>query len=258
MRVIATAGHVDHGKSALVEALTGTHPDRLQEEKEREMTIDLGFAYFPLPGGEPVAIIDVPGHSDFIENMLAGVGGVDAALLAIAADEGVRPQTREHLAILDLLGVRSGLVALTKVDLAPDREWLELVQEEARRLLVPTGWVSCPILPVSARTRQGLQDLVGALAQVLAARPRRPDLGRPRLPVDRAFTLSPASERWSPERCWMEPSRSARRSRCSPKEGVPACAGSSLITRRLSARSPEAESHSTSVGSRWNRCTAAI
>ncbi len=189
MRVIATAGHVDHGKSALVEALTGTHPDRLIEEKEREMTIDLGFAYFQLPGGEPVAIVDVPGHRDFIENMLAGVGGVDAALVVIAADEGVMPQTREHLAILDLLGIHSGVVALTKADLVEDSEWLDLVRGEVERLLAPTGLAQSPILPVSARTRQGLEQLTRALSQVLAGAPRRPDLGRPRLPVDRAFTL---------------------------------------------------------------------
>jgi len=120
MRVLATAGHVDHGKSTLVEALTGTHPDRLKEEREREMTIDLGFGYFTLPDGTLVGIIDVPGHRDFIDNMLAGVGGVDAALLVIAADEGPMPQTREHLAILDLLGVKTGLVALTKIDLVTD------------------------------------------------------------------------------------------------------------------------------------------
>jgi selenocysteine-specific elongation factor len=126
MRVIGTAGHVDHGKSTLVEALTGTHPDRLKEEREREMTIDLGFAWFNLPGGEPVGVIDVPGHRDFIENMLAGVGGIDAALFVVAADEGVMPQTREHLAILDLLQIPGGVVALTKTDLAENDEWVAL------------------------------------------------------------------------------------------------------------------------------------
>ena len=125
MRVIATAGHVDHGKSTLVEALTGTHPDRLKEEQQREMTIDLGFAWFSLPDGEPVGVVDVPGHRDFIENMLAGVGGIDAALLVIAADEGVMPQTREHLAILDLLQVRAAVVALNKADLVDDPDWLD-------------------------------------------------------------------------------------------------------------------------------------
>src|SRR6186997_864439 len=127
--VIGTAGHVDHGKSTLVKALTGIDPDRLAEEKARAMTIDLGFAWLTLPGGQSVSIVDVPGHERFIKNMLAGVGGIDAALLVVAADEGPMPQTVEHLAILDLLGIDRGLVALTKVDLV-DEEWLALVQEE--------------------------------------------------------------------------------------------------------------------------------
>jgi len=112
MRVIGTAGHVDHGKSTLIEALTGTHPDRLKEEREREMTIDLGFAWLELPGGEEIGIVDVPGHRDFIENMLAGVGGVDAVLFVIAADEGIMPQTREHLSILNLLQVQGGVLVV--------------------------------------------------------------------------------------------------------------------------------------------------
>jgi selenocysteine-specific elongation factor len=189
MRVIATAGHVDHGKSALVEVLTGTHPDRLKEEQRREMTIDLGFAYFGLPDGELVGVVDVPGHRDFIENMLAGVGGIDAALLVIAADEGVMPQTREHLAILDLLHVRAGVVALNKIDLVNDPEWLALVRQDIQRALQPTALADSEILPVSARTRAGLPALAAALARSLAAQPRRPDLGRPRLGIDRAFTL---------------------------------------------------------------------
>src|SRR5512137_1758043 len=135
MHVIGTAGHVDHGKSTLVEALTGTHPDRLKEEREREMTIDLGFAWLTLPSGEEIGIVDVPGHRDFIENMLAGVGGIDAAMFVIAADEGVMPQTREHLAILDLLQIPAGVVALTKVDLVEDPAWLDLVEEDVRSVL---------------------------------------------------------------------------------------------------------------------------
>ena len=128
MHVIGTAGHVDHGKSTLVEALTGMDPDRLKEEKERSMTIDLGFAWMSQGEGQPeIGIVDVPGHRDFIENMLAGVGGIDLAILVIAADEGVMPQTKEHLAILDLLQVTAGVVALTKVDLVDDQDWLELV-----------------------------------------------------------------------------------------------------------------------------------
>ena len=131
MYVLGTAGHVDHGKSTLVKALTGIDPDRLQEEKEREMTIDLGFAWLRLPGGPEVSIVDVPGHERFIKNMLAGVGGIDAALLVIAADEGPMPQTNEHLNILDLLGVERGLIVLTKRDLV-DADWLDLVREEVR------------------------------------------------------------------------------------------------------------------------------
>ena len=130
MRVIGTAGHVDHGKSTLIEALTGIHPDRLKEEREREMTIDLGFAWLELPGGEPVGIVDVPGHRDFIENMLAGIGGIDAVLFVVAADEGVMTQTREHLAILDILQINGGVIALTKIDMVSDGEWLDLVEDD--------------------------------------------------------------------------------------------------------------------------------
>ena len=146
MRVIGTAGHVDHGKSTLVEALTGTHPDRLKEEREREMTIDLGFAWFTLPNGEEVGIVDVPGHRDFIENMLAGVGGIDTSLFVIAADEGVMPQTREHLSILDILQIQGGVVAMTKIDIVEDVEWLDLVEEEIRDLMVGTILESAPII----------------------------------------------------------------------------------------------------------------
>ena len=132
MYVIGTAGHVDHGKSTLVEALTGIDPDRLREEKERGMTIDLGFAWLQLPSGNETSIVDVPGHERFVNNMLAGVGGIDLALLVVAADESVMPQTREHLAILDLLRVERGLVAVTKRDLVDD-DWLELVISGCRR-----------------------------------------------------------------------------------------------------------------------------
>ncbi len=190
MRVLATAGHVDHGKSTLVEALTGTHPDRLKEEREREMTIDLGFGYFTLPDGTFVGIVDVPGHRDFIDNMLAGVGGVDAALLAIAADEGPMPQTREHLAILDLLGVTTGIVALTKIDLVRDPEELALIHRNIEELLQPTALSGAEILPVSARTGAGIPELKQALVRLLKESPPRSDLGRPRLPVDRSFMLT--------------------------------------------------------------------
>lgn len=190
MRVIGTAGHVDHGKSTLVEALTGMNPDRLKEERERQMTIDLGFAWFSLPNGEQVGIVDVPGHRDFIENMLAGIGGIDAALLVIAADEGVMPQTREHLAILDLLKIPGGVVALTKIDLIEDPAWMDMVAEEVREILAGSVLAEAPLVRVSARTKQGLEDLMKALQFCLESRPPRRDLGRPRLPVDRVFSIA--------------------------------------------------------------------
>ncbi len=189
MRVIGTAGHVDHGKSTLVRALTGINPDRLKEEQRREMTIELGFAWLTLPDGEEVGVVDVPGHRDFIENMLAGVGGIDAVLFVVAADEGVMPQTREHLAILDLLQVPGGVVALTKCDMADDPDWLELVEMDLMQVLAGTVLEGAPILRVSARTGSGLDELRQALAACLAERPPRADLGRPRLPVDRVFTM---------------------------------------------------------------------
>lgn len=190
MFVIGTAGHVDHGKSTLVEALTGIDPDRLQEEQEREMTIDLGFAWFVLPSGREVSIVDVPGHERFVKNMLAGMGGIDAALLVVAADEGVMPQTREHLDILDLLEVPRGVVAISKVDLIQDPEWLDLVVEEVREHLAGTSLEGAPLVPVSGRTRAGLDDLVGALDAVLEEATPREDRGRPRLPIDRAFIIT--------------------------------------------------------------------
>ncbi|MFM8322264.1 MAG: selenocysteine-specific translation elongation factor [Chloroflexota bacterium] len=197
MRVIGTAGHVDHGKSTLVEALTGIHPDRLKEEREREMTIDLGFAWLklPFPGGaeEEVGVVDVPGHRDFIENMLAGVGGIDAVLFVVAADEGVMPQTREHLAILDLLQIQGGVVALTKIDMldpAGRDDWLDLVESDLRGVLSGTVLEDAPVLRVSARSGEGLAALKTALGTCLAERPARPDLNRPRLPVDRVFTIA--------------------------------------------------------------------
>ncbi len=189
MKVIATAGHVDHGKSALVEALTGTHPDRLKEEKEREMTIDLGFAWLDLPGGERVGIIDVPGHIDFIDNMLAGMGGIDAVLVVVAADEGIMPQTREHAAILDLLGIEQGVVVITKTDLVEDAEWLDFVKEDVLNLLGGTSLSEAEIVAVSARTGEGLDQLKDALEQVLRSSPARMDVGKPRLPIDRTFTI---------------------------------------------------------------------
>jgi selenocysteine-specific elongation factor len=194
MHVIGTAGHVDHGKSTLVNALTGIDPDRLKEEKARGMTIDLGFAWMDLvmPDGAQtsVGIVDVPGHIDFIKNMLAGVGGIDAALLVIAADEGVMPQTREHLAILDLLAVPAGVVVLTKTDLSDDPDWLDLVELDVADVLSNTRLAAASIVRVSATTGAGLDELRRALATVLHGLPPRRNRGRPRLPIDRVFTLS--------------------------------------------------------------------
>lgn len=190
MRVLGTAGHVDHGKSTLVHALTGIDPDRLKEEKERQMTIDLGFAWMTLPSGEGLGIVDVPGHRDFIENMLAGVGAIDAALLVVAADEGIMPQTREHLAILDLLEIPRLVLALTKTDRVPDDEWLELVRQEAVDLLRSTRYAHSELVPVSAIRSEGLLELAQAIDRAFADASQPRDYGHPRLPIDRAFTMA--------------------------------------------------------------------
>jgi selenocysteine-specific elongation factor len=190
MRVIGTSGHVDHGKSTLVQQLTGINPDRLAEEQSRKMTIDLGFAWMQLPDGDMLGIVDVPGHRDFIENMLAGVGGVDLALLVIAADEGVMPQTREHLAILDLLGIENIIVALTKIDLIDDPDWIDLVTLDVEELLATTRLGDCPIIPVSAITGDGLDTLVQHIQAKLQQLPQRVNYHHPRLPVDRVFSVS--------------------------------------------------------------------
>jgi selenocysteine-specific elongation factor len=187
--VIGTAGHIDHGKSTLINALTGIDPDRLAEEKRRGMTIDLGFAHLRLPSGLEVGIVDVPGHARFIRNMLAGTHGLDAVMLVIAADEGVMPQTREHLEIIDLLDVRRGVVVLSKLDLV-DAEWLALVRAEVVQALEGTSLQAAPVVPFSAVTGEGKAELLAALDALLAVAPSRPDVGRPRLPIDRAFTMS--------------------------------------------------------------------
>ena len=189
IRVVGTAGHVDHGKSTLLTALTGMDPDRLREERERGMTIDLGFAWVTLPGGGDIGFVDVPGHQDFIRNMLAGIGSIDAVLLVIAADEGVMPQTREHLAILGLLGIDRGVIALTKRDLVDD-EWAALAVSDVRAALRGTALADAPLVEVSATARRGLDELLRALESVLGAAPARRDTGRPRLPVDRSFTMA--------------------------------------------------------------------
>ncbi len=185
--VVGTAGHIDHGKSSLVLALTGTDPDRLKEEKTRGITIDLGFAHARV-GDLDVAFVDVPGHERFVKNMLAGVGGIDAVLLVIAADESVMPQTREHFAICRLLQIPAGVIALTKVDLV-DPDMLELAQAEARELVAGSLIADAPIVPVSSRTGQGLEPLRQALAAMAAGQPARGADGTPRLPIDRVFSM---------------------------------------------------------------------
>ena len=185
--VVGTAGHIDHGKSALVRALTGVDPDRLQEEKERGITIDLGFAHYAQDGTN-VAFVDVPGHERFVRNMLAGASGVDAMLLVVAANESVMPQTREHFDICRLLGVARGVVALSKCDLV-DGEMLELVQLEVRELLDETPLAAAPVVAVSARSGAGLDRLRAALRAVAGALPHRAADGAARLPIDRVFTV---------------------------------------------------------------------
>ncbi|MBO0682919.1 MAG: selenocysteine-specific translation elongation factor [Candidatus Dormibacteraeota bacterium] len=187
--VVGTAGHIDHGKSTLIQALTGIDPDRLEEEKRRGMTIDLGFAHLELPSGRLVGIVDVPGHARFVHNMLAAVHGLDAVLLVVAADEGVMPQTREHLEIVDLMEIRRGLVALTKVDLV-EPDWLELVTDEVEQVVSETSLRGAETVPVSAMTGQGLDLLRQRLDGLLEDVPAREDRGRPRLPVDRVFSIS--------------------------------------------------------------------
>ncbi|GLK72977.1 selenocysteine-specific translation factor [Ancylobacter dichloromethanicus] len=188
--IIGTAGHIDHGKTALVGALTGVDTDRLKEEKARGISIDLGFAYLPTPAGT-LGFIDVPGHEKFIHTMLAGASGIDFALLIVAADDGVMPQTREHLALLDLLGVSRGLVALTKADLADEARLAEVTSEIAA-LLAGTSLRGAPILPVSAHTGEGVDALRARLVEAAGAFAARPGQGRFRLAVDRSFSLSGA------------------------------------------------------------------
>jgi selenocysteine-specific elongation factor len=189
MYVIGTAGHVDHGKSTLIKALTGINPDRLAEEQERQMTIDLGFAWHTLPSGEEIGIIDVPGHRDFIDNMLAGVGGIDLVLFVVAADEGIMPQSREHFNIVKLLGIQHGLIVLTKIDLVPDDEWLALVEGDIYELVKDTFLQDAPIVRVSAIKNIGLDKLSSEIDDILPKVNKETSGTTPRLPIDRVFTL---------------------------------------------------------------------
>ncbi|NLX83403.1 MAG: selenocysteine-specific translation elongation factor [Clostridiales bacterium] len=186
--IIGTAGHVDHGKTCLIRALTGTDTDRLEEEKRRGITIDLGFTYLPLPDGRLAGIIDVPGHERFVHNMLSGAGGIDLALLVVAADEGVMPQTREHMGILSLLGITRGIIAVTKTDMVED-DWLELMLEELKEELQDSFLKNAPIIPVSSQTGAGIEELKTQLIALIEETPSK-NIDKPfRLPVDRVFTM---------------------------------------------------------------------
>lgn len=187
--ILGTAGHIDHGKTSLVKALTGTDTDRLKEEKARGITIELGFAHLQLPGGIEFGVVDVPGHEKFIRAMVAGVAGMDLVMLVIAADEGIMPQTREHLDILRLLGVHTGLVTLTKSDMV-EPDWLPLVQEEVREFVSGTFLESAPIIPVSSRTGAGLDELKTELMRLADGSAEKKRDGAFRLPVDRVFTVA--------------------------------------------------------------------
>ncbi|MDP9464482.1 MAG: selenocysteine-specific translation elongation factor, partial [Actinomycetota bacterium] len=186
MRVVATAGHIDHGKSSLVQALTGTNPDRFEEERIRGLTIDLGFAHTTLPSGDGISFVDVPGHVRFLRNMLAGVGGVDACMFVVAATEGWKPQSEEHLRILELVGLGHGIVALTKIDLVDD-EWRQMQSLDIRSRLSGSMLADAPIVPVSMATGEGLDDVRAALDVLVHQTPAALDRGRPRLWVDRVF-----------------------------------------------------------------------
>ena len=188
--VIGTAGHVDHGKTSLVLALTGVDADRLEDEKRRGITIVNGYAPFDLGGGERASIIDVPGHERFVRHMLAGSGAVDLSLLTVAADDGVMPQTIEHLHILRLLGVKRAVVAITKSDLSPDPEWLELVASEVRALVEGVFETTPPVIAGSVVTGEGIKELESALRAAALAVPAKELQGRFRLPVDRVFTMT--------------------------------------------------------------------
>jgi len=186
--VLGTAGHVDHGKTALIKALTGTDTDRLKEEKERGITIELGFASLKLPSGQTLGVVDVPGHEKFIKHMVSGAAGIDLVMMIIAADEGIMPQTKEHLNICSLLEIRTGLVALTKIDMV-ENDWLELVKTEIQDFLKGTFLEGVPVIPVSALKQKGIDELTAALDTVVQNIPKKNDCGIFRLPVDRVFTM---------------------------------------------------------------------
>ena len=186
--ILGTAGHIDHGKTSLIKAISGTDTDRLKEEKERGITIELGFASLDLPGGQLLGIVDVPGHEKFVKNMVAGATGIDIVVMVIAADEGVMPQTREHMEICTLLGIQHGLIVMTKTDMV-DEEWLELALEDIREFSQGTFLEDAPIMPVSSVTGDGIPELISAINEIAGSIPQRPPSSLFRLPIDRVFTM---------------------------------------------------------------------
>jgi selenocysteine-specific elongation factor len=255
--VLGTAGHIDHGKSTLVKALTGTDPDRLAEEKARGITIELGFAQLELPSGRTMGVVDVPGHERFVRQMVAGATGIDVVMLVVAADDGIMPQTREHLAIIDLLGIEQGVVALTKADLA-DAEWIELVAEEVRALVDTTSIVGAPIVPVSAATGAGIPELLEALDAVAGEAPSR-QAGLPfRLPVDRVFTIAGAGTVVTGTLWSGQVSRDDDRSRSCPSDVRHACVASRFIPRESRRPLRASASRSTSRASTGTRSREAM
>jgi selenocysteine-specific elongation factor len=189
MFVLGTAGHIDHGKSKLVEALTGIDPDRLPEEKERGMTIDLGFAWLSLPDGSEVGIVDVPGHERFVRNMVAGVGGIDAVIFVVAADDGWMPQSEEHLQILDMLNIQTGIIAITKIDLV-DSDWLALVEDDVKAKVRGTILENAPVVKVSSTEKIGVDKVYQEIVKMFSGLKPRKDIGKPRMYIDRVFTMS--------------------------------------------------------------------
>src|SRR5210317_1753783 len=186
--ILGTAGHIDHGKTSLIKTLTGTDTDRLKEEKERGITIELGFAALDLPSGQHLGIVDVPGHEKFVKNMVAGATGIDIVVMVIAADEGVMPQTREHMEICTLLGVEHGMVAVTKIDMV-DEEWLELALDDIHDFVRGTFLEDAPVAAVSSVTQEGIPEFVKALDELATKIPERPPSDLFRLPIDRVFTI---------------------------------------------------------------------
>ena len=186
--VLGTAGHVDHGKTSLVRALTGIETDRLKEERKRGITIELGFAFLDLPCGHRLGIIDVPGHEKFVKNMVAGVAGIDLVAFVVAADEGIMPQTREHFEICSLLGVRQGLIIITKIDMV-EPDWLEMVEGEVREYFADSFLVEAPLIKVSSTTGQGIEEVKSQLDKMVSASKFTEAFGPFRLPVDRIFSM---------------------------------------------------------------------